>query len=55
MMKPNVVKELTLGATKVKICDNACRDRSEEEVKEILNRISRFASSVMKEGGKATA
>lgn len=56
MEKPNVVKELTLGATKVKICDNACRDRTPEEVQDILDDVARIAASgKSKNGGKATA
>lgn len=45
MEKPNVVKELMLGETKVKICDNACRNRSQEEIKEILDTIKKLAVS----------
>ena len=45
MGKPNVVKELMLGETKVKICDNACRNRSQEEIKEILDTIVKLAVS----------
>lgn len=45
MEKPNVVKEFMLGETKVKICDNACRNRSQEEIKEILYTIKKLAVS----------
>lgn len=56
MEKPHVVKEMTLGATKVKICDNACRDKTPEEVQDILDDVVRIAASgKSKDGGKATA
>lgn len=41
--EPNVVMELKFGNTKVKIADNYCRDKTEEEVEEILERIARIA------------
>lgn len=37
------VKKFHLGYTKVKICDDYCRDKTKEEVKKTLNRISRIA------------
>ena len=33
MEKPNVVKELMLGETKVKICDNACKIEAKKRLK----------------------
>ena len=47
MMKPpeigNVVKEFYIGKTKVKICDDYCRDKTPEDVEKILNRIAERA------------
>ena len=39
----NVVKSFTIGNTKVKICDDYCRDRTPEEVEQILARIADIA------------
>lgn len=36
----NVVKEFNIGKTRVKICDDYCRGKSEADVKEILKRIA---------------
>ncbi len=40
---PHIVKEFNIGNTKVKIADNYCKDKSKEEVDEILNRIAMIA------------
>lgn len=37
------VEEFEIGNTKVKISDEYCRDKTEEDVKDILNRIARGA------------
>lgn len=42
---PNVVKVLHIGNTTVKIADNYCRDKTPEEVQEILRRIARTAQA----------
>lgn len=34
--EPHVVKEFCLGETKVKIADNFCRNKSEEDIQMIL-------------------
>ena len=39
--EPNVVMEMKIGNTKIKIADNYCRDKTPEDVKEILQRIAR--------------
>lgn len=39
----NVVEEYKLGNTTAKICDDFCRDKTDEEVEAILNRISSIA------------
>jgi len=38
--KDNVVTEFKIGKTKVKICDDYCRNKNKEEIDKILNRIS---------------
>ena len=34
--EPHIVKEFTIGETKIRIADNACRDKTEEDIQEIL-------------------
>ena len=36
----NVVEEFNIGKTKVRICDDYCRDKTKAEVREILRRIT---------------
>jgi len=40
---PHIVKEFNVGNTRVKIADNYCRDKTREEVDEILKRIAIIA------------
>ncbi|MCI8442539.1 MAG: hypothetical protein HFG27_08415 [Provencibacterium sp.] len=39
----HVVSEFFLGATRVKICDDYCRDKTPEDVQAILQRIAENA------------
>lgn len=39
----NVVKDFYIENTRVKICDDYCRDKSKQAVDEILRRIARNA------------
>lgn len=39
----NVVKEFNIGNTRVKICDDYCRNKTATEVAEILTRIAKIA------------
>lgn len=48
----NVVKEFSIGHTRVKVCDDYCRNRTSADVEQILERIARraleqFAATVM--------
>ena len=36
----NVVKDFKIGNTRVKICDDYCRNKSKQEVEAILRRIA---------------
>ena len=36
----NVVKDFQIGNTRIKICDDYCRDTSPEEIQAILDRIA---------------
>ena len=38
-----VVRDFYIGNTRVKICDDYCKDKTEEEVEEILRRCSQIA------------
>lgn len=49
----NVVKEFRLGPTKVKICDDYCRDKTPEEVQQILNDIAKTASVAIRNACEA--
>lgn len=39
----NVVKEFTIGKTRVKICDDYCKEKTKAEIDEILKRIAKNA------------
>lgn len=43
----NVVARMTIGNTRVMICDDYCRTRTDAEVKAILSRIARRALKAM--------
>lgn len=40
----HVVKDFYIGNTHIKICDDSCRDKTPEQVQEILDRISKLVS-----------
>ncbi|MBQ8331090.1 MAG: hypothetical protein IJX94_01155 [Clostridia bacterium] len=39
----NVVREFTIGQTRIKICDDHCRNKTKQDVEEILRRIAKNA------------
>lgn len=41
--KDNVVREFSIGNTRIRICDDYCRDRTREDVELILQRIAQRA------------
>lgn len=45
----NVVKEIMIGNTKVKICDDFCRDRTPKEIDKILSKIAELSISIANE------
>jgi len=49
----NIVKEFMMGPTKVKICDDYCRDKTPEEVQQILGDIAKAASVAIKNASDA--
>lgn len=40
---PNIVRDFTIGNTRIKIADNYCRDKTPEDVERILRKIARTA------------
>lgn len=38
--EPHIVKDFIIGNTRIKIADNYCRDKTPEEVQEILRHIA---------------
>lgn len=40
---PNIVKDFTVGNTRIKIADDCCRDKTPEDVRKILKEIARAA------------
>jgi len=43
----NVVKEYKIGNTRIKICDDAYRNKTPEEVQEILRRIAQIGLNAL--------
>ena len=44
---PNIVREFTVGNTKIKIADDCCRDKTQEDVRKILKEIARAAQAAI--------
>lgn len=40
MPKGHIVKDYNIGSTRVLICDDYCRDQTDEEVRDILKRLA---------------
>ena len=47
----HVVKEMQIGNTRIKICDDYCRDKTPEDVQAILTRIAANALRAFQEAG----
>jgi len=43
----HVVKDFYVGHTHIKICDDSCRNKTPEQVQEILERIARITYGAM--------
>jgi len=43
--QPNVVKEFNIGNTRIKIADNYCSGKSQEDIKKALREIARKAQA----------
>lgn len=50
---PNIVKEFSIGNTRIKIADNYCRNMTPEQVKKILRNIARTALTHFKAAVRA--
>ncbi len=44
---PNIVREFTVGNTRIKIADDYCRDKTPEDVKKILKEIAQMAQAAI--------
>ncbi len=44
---PNIVRDFTIGNTRIKIADDCCRDKTPEDVKKILMEIARDAQAAI--------
>lgn len=45
---PHIVRDFTVGNTRIKIADDYCRDKTPEEVQQILRRIARRAEAAFR-------
>lgn len=51
--KPNIVKDFFIGETYVAIADNYCRNKTSEDIEEILKRITEiYESSLIRQQNK---
>ena len=44
---PNIVRDFTVGNTRIRIADDCCRDKTPEEVQAILKRIAQRAQAAI--------
>ena len=44
---PNIVREFTVGNTRIKIADDCCRDKTPEDVRRILREIAQEAQAAI--------
>lgn len=44
---PNIVRDFTIGNTRIKIADDCCRDKTPEDVRRILRKIARDAQAAI--------
>ena len=42
---PNIVRDFTVGNTRIKIADDCCRDKTPEDVRRILKEIAQAAQA----------
>lgn len=45
--RPNIVREFTVGNTRIKIADDCCRDITPESVRKILREIAQSAQAAI--------
>ncbi len=44
---PNIVRDFTIGNTRIKIADDYCRDKTPEDVRRILKEIAQAAQAAL--------
>lgn len=47
MTEPNIVMRIVIGRTRIAFADNYCRDKTEADVKRILNEVARKAQRAL--------
>lgn len=53
--RPNIVRDFTVGNTRIKIADDCCRDKTPEDVQRILKEIAREAQAAFTAAAYAAA
>jgi len=43
----NIVRDFTVGNTRIKIADDCCRDKTPEDVQKVLRRIARIVQPAL--------
>ena len=44
---PNIVRDFTVGNTRIKIADDCCRDKTPEDVRRILKEVAQAAQAAI--------
>lgn len=44
---PHIVRDFTIGSTRIKIADDCCRDKTPEDVRKILKEIAQAAQAAI--------
>ncbi len=44
---PHIVRDFMIGNTRIRIADDFCRDKTKEDVQEILDHIAELATNAM--------
>lgn len=52
---PHIVRDFTVGNTRIKIADDCCRDKTPEDVQRILKEIAQMAQAAITAAAYAAA
>lgn len=50
---PHIVRDFTIGNTRIKIADDCCRDKTPEDVRRILKEIAQAAQTAISAAAQA--